>query len=110
MWVNREEYENLKSIAKNNEHDANMFRRLIENTKDMYKVYCINSKSCYRGLSLVAADNAEEANSIIERFKDFDKDNKLDSLGYELVDEDDVIKSVYSEEKGIMLYGIYYIG
>ena len=47
---------------------------------------------------------------MVGEFKDFDKDNKLDSWGYELVDEDDVIESVYSEEKGIMLYGIYYSG
>lgn len=34
MWINKAEYENLKSIAKNNEHDANMFRRLTQSIKE----------------------------------------------------------------------------
>ena len=34
MWINRAEYENLKSTAENNERDANMFRRLIKDIKE----------------------------------------------------------------------------
>lgn len=34
MWIKKSEYENLKSIAKNNEHDADMFRSLIKNIKE----------------------------------------------------------------------------
>jgi hypothetical protein len=34
MWISRAEYENLKGIAKNNEHDADTFRRLIEYIKE----------------------------------------------------------------------------
>lgn len=34
MWISRTEYENLKDIAKNNEHDADAFRRLIEYIKE----------------------------------------------------------------------------
>ena len=34
MWINRAEYENLKSIAENNEYEANMFRRLIQDVKE----------------------------------------------------------------------------
>lgn len=41
MWVNKVEYENLKSIAKDNEYDAKMFRdlvRYIEEKKTVF--YC----------------------------------------------------------------------
>jgi hypothetical protein len=34
MWINRAEYERLKSTAENNEYDANMFRRLIQDIKE----------------------------------------------------------------------------
>lgn len=34
MWINRAEYEKLKNTAENNEHDANMFRRLIQSIKE----------------------------------------------------------------------------
>ena len=34
MWVNRAEYENLKSTAENNENDADAFRRLIKYIKE----------------------------------------------------------------------------
>lgn len=34
MWINRTEYNNLKSTAENNEHDANLFRRIVEHVKE----------------------------------------------------------------------------
>lgn len=34
MWINKAEYKKLKSIAKNNEHDADMFRRLTQSIKE----------------------------------------------------------------------------
>lgn len=34
MWVNKVEYENLKSTAKDNEYDAKMFRDLIKYIKE----------------------------------------------------------------------------
>lgn len=34
MWVNKIEYENLKSTAKDNEYDAKMFRDLIKYIKE----------------------------------------------------------------------------
>ena len=34
MWINRAEYETLKSTAKNNKHDANMFRNIINYVKE----------------------------------------------------------------------------
>lgn len=76
----------------------------------MYKVYEVRSKACYHGMSLVAANNAEEANSFIELFQKSDKNNAFDSWGYMMVDEDDVINGIYSEENGIVHYGIFYGG
>lgn len=34
MWIKRAEYERLKNVAENNEHDAEMFRELIEYLKE----------------------------------------------------------------------------
>ena len=76
----------------------------------MYKVYKVEPQTYYHGMSLVAADSAEEANSIIADFKIEDTDNWHDSWGYCGVDESDVIEGVFSERKGIVLYGIYYYG
>ena len=76
----------------------------------MYKVYAIQSKTCYRGMSLISANDAEEANSFIEEFQKSDKTNIFDSWGYMMVDEDDVIEGLWAEEKGIVHYGIYYNG
>lgn len=42
MWVNRTEYEKLKSTAKNNEYDAIMFRNLIKYMKEKKTVVCNN--------------------------------------------------------------------
>ena len=82
--------------------------------ENKYKVYSVNPggryERCYRGTSLVAADNAEEANQIIEDKIREDKDNRNDMWGYGEVDEDCVIENVYSEVKGIVHYGIYYYG
>lgn len=76
----------------------------------MYKVYKVNSKTYYKGLSLVAANNADDANRIIKRFQEEDPSNKYDSWGYEIVTELDVIDDVFSERYGIVLAGIYYYG
>lgn len=74
----------------------------------MYKVYEIQSKKHYIGTSLVAANNAEEANKIIDEFKKRDKDNKDNSYGYEYVTEDYVIHDIFASNKGIIYYGIIY--
>lgn len=34
MWIKKSIYEAMKSLAENNEHDANMFRRLIQDIKE----------------------------------------------------------------------------
>ena len=33
MWISKEKYEHLNRMAKDNEHDANMFRCLMEEVK-----------------------------------------------------------------------------
>ena len=76
----------------------------------MYKVYKVEPRMYYHGMSLVAAVNAEEANSIIAEFKKDDTNNWDDSWGYCEVDEDDAIEGLLSENKGIVLHGIYYYG
>lgn len=76
----------------------------------MYKVYKVEPQMHYHGMSLVAAVNAVEANSIIADFKKDDTNNWNDSWGYCEVDESDVIEGVFSEHKGIVLHGIYYYG
>lgn len=74
----------------------------------MHNVYRIDSGLYYTGISLVAADNVDEANQIIKSFKDEDKSNLLDSYGYEYVSEDNMMDGIFSERKGIILSGIYY--
>ena len=76
----------------------------------MYKVYKVESQMYYHGMSLVAAESAVEANSIIADFKRDDTNNWNDSWGYCEVDESDVIEGVFSERKGIVLRSIYYYG
>ena len=76
----------------------------------MYKVYCVDAKSGYLGYSLVAADNAEKANKVIDSFKKFDEYNCLDSWGYSHVDESDVIDGLWAEHEGITYQGIIYHG
>ena len=76
----------------------------------MYKVYKVEPQMHYHGMSLVAADSAEEANLFISDFKRYDTNNQSDSWGYCKVDEDDAIEGLLSENKGIVLHGIYYYG
>lgn len=76
----------------------------------MYKVYKVEPRMYYHGMSLVAAESAVEANSIIADFKRDDTNNWNDSWGYCEVDEDDAIEGLLSENKGIVFRGIYYYG
>ena len=76
----------------------------------MYKVYIVDSKAHYHGMSLVAANNAQEAQRIIDRFRESDKNNECDSWGYENVGESDIVDGVWSEYDGIIYYGIRYGG
>lgn len=74
----------------------------------LYKVYKILCKMYYSGYSLIAANSAEEANKMIEAFKESDPSNLYDSFGYRLVDEGDVIESLRADHDGFILHGIYY--
>lgn len=76
----------------------------------MYKVYEVDSAVCYHGMSLVAAENAIEANKIIDDFIKRDENNVYDSHGYCHVSESDCIEPFHSDVKGIVRYGIYYGG
>lgn len=73
-----------------------------------YKVYKIDSNSSYIGYSLVAANTSEEANQYIDSFREEDNDSKCDSWGYANVREDDVLEHIFSDEPGIINYGIRY--
>lgn len=78
---------------------------------EKYKVYKVEPRLyCYSGISLVAAENAEGANKIIDDFKQWDKENYADSWGYSNVDETDCIEGLYSEKEGIIIQDIYYRG
>ena len=76
----------------------------------MYKVYKVEPQMHYHGMSLVAADSAEEANLFISEFKRDDTNNWDDSWGYCEVDEDDALEGVFSENSGIIFHGIRYTG
>lgn len=74
-----------------------------------YKVYKISPSGNYSGSSLVAAKSPDSANEFIKAFKEVDKNNNCNSLGYSFVDEDDVLDYVRSSVTGIIDYGINYI-
>lgn len=76
----------------------------------MYKVYEIDHMCCYKGISLIAAEDAVEANKIIDDFIKSDENNVYDSRGYCHVKESDCIQPFHSDIKGIIRYGIYYTG
>ena len=73
-----------------------------------FNVYRISSTSDYHGYSLVAAENASQANIFIEAFKQSDPNNAYDSMGYNFVDESDRISNIYSDITGFIVHEIYY--
>lgn len=76
-----------------------------------YKVYRVYPRDCaYVGYSLVAAKSVEDANRIIQDFKDSDKGNVCDSYTYGEVSESDLIEDLISTREGIILEGFYYTG
>ena len=83
----------------------------MENKYNVYKID-VGGKyaSCYRGMSLVAAENSDEANKIINEEIKEDVYNHNDMWGYGTVHEFDIVENVFSEVKGIVLRGIYYYG
>ena len=78
---------------------------------EQYKVYQIYPCDCaYVGYSLVAAKSVEDANRIIQDFKDSDKSNDRDSYAYGDVSESNLIEDLISTREGIILEGFYYTG
>ena len=78
---------------------------------EQYKVYQVYPRDCaYVGYSLVAANSVEDANRIIQDFKDSDKGNDRDSYAYGDVSESDLIEDLISTREGIILEGFYYTG
>ena len=77
----------------------------------MYKVYRVYPRGrAYTGFSIVAAESAEDANKIIQDFRDSDKHNYRDSYAYSDVYESDLIEELSSNCKGIIHEGFYYRG
>ena len=78
---------------------------------EQYKVYQVYPRDCaYVGYSFVAANSVEDANRIIQDFKDSDKGNDRDSYAYGDVSESDLIEDLISTREGIILEGFYYTG
>ena len=78
---------------------------------EQYKVYQVYPRDCaYVGYSFVAANSVEDANRIIQDFRDSDKGNDRDSYAYGDVSESDLIEDLISTREGIILEGFYYTG
>ena len=78
---------------------------------DQYKVYQVYPRDCaYVGYSLVAAKSVEDANRIIQDFRDSDKQNDCDSYAYGDVSESDLMEDLISTHEGIILEGFHYTG
>ena len=78
---------------------------------EQYKIYRVYPCDCaYVGYSLVAANSVEDANRIIQDFKNSDPHNDRDSYAYGDVSESDWIEELISTREGIILEGFYYKG
>ena len=90
--------------------DQNEITACVPNV-EQYKVYRVYPCDCaYVGHSLVAAKSVEDANRIIQDFKDSDKGNDRDSYAYGDVSESDLMEDLISTREGIILEGFYYTG
>lgn len=51
MWISKKKYEEIKWMAENNEHDADMFRRLVDSLRGdkiiRYDKFVIMSREAY---------------------------------------------------------------
>ena len=87
--------------------DPNYITSCVPNV-EQYKVYQVYPRDCaYVGYSLVAAKSVEDANRIIQDFKDSDKSNDRDSYAYSDVSESNLIEELISTHEGIILEGFY---
>ena len=76
-----------------------------------YNFYQVYPCDCaYVGYSLVAANSVEDANRIIQDFKNSDPHNDRDSYAYGDVSESDLIEDLISTREGIILEGFYHTG
>lgn len=90
--------------------DPNYITACVPNN-EQYKVYQVYPRGCaYVGYSLVAAKSVEDANRIIQDFRDSDKQNDCDSYAYSDVSESNLIEELISTREGIILEGFYYAG
>ena len=90
--------------------DPNYITACVPNN-EQYKVYQVYPRGCaYVGYSLVAAKSVEDANRIIQDFRDSDKQNDCDSYAYSDVSESNLIEELISTREGIILEGFYYVG
>ena len=90
--------------------DPNYITACVPNV-EQYKVYQVYPRDCaYVGYSLVAAKSVEDANRIIQDFRDSDKQNDCDSYAYGDVSESDLMEDLISTHEGIILEGFYYTG
>lgn len=90
--------------------DPNYITACVPNV-EQYKVYQVYPRDCaYVGYSLVAAKSVEDANRIIQDFRDSDKQNDCDSYAYGDVSESDLMEDLISTREGIILEGFYYTG
>lgn len=75
-----------------------------------FNVYRVYAGVHYGGFALVGANSAEEANVYITDFKESDKNNTFDSLGYGYVTEEDKIDGIWSKKSNFIMQDIYYRG
>lgn len=77
----------------------------------MFKVYDMMVTGPYSGTVLIAASSAEEANRLIQKFKDCDPDNQCNSYAYDAdLTEDDVVEGLYAEDTGWVYNKVTYTG
>jgi hypothetical protein len=87
------------------------FHKLKHPEEFKYRVFHVHPRhSCYDGTGIVAAETPEKANEFIEAFRNIDRDNRQDSLGWSNVNGNFDFFHEYSDEEGILNYGIQYKG
>ena len=77
MWINRVEYENLKSRAEDNEHDAEMFRSLVKYIEEEKTVF-------YCDFILVSRDKWDEISNKYNSSEDKVKDIQAELEWYKV--------------------------
>lgn len=102
------DFKGFKIMIKENYGKKYLKKKGMYMTK--YNIHKITPKAHYDGDALIVATSCEQANSYIKDFQENDKDNKNDSLGYNFVQESDVVKGIWGEKPGFVNKSIYYQG